>query len=138
MTNDIKARILAGEDPDKVMKEYTDALNDALVEKSKREDEAKQSKVKEEHLNAYADNIAANLAAYIKEAAPNAAKYLDEAKVDGSAMREILDDGLPYLDALAAIANEDNHITPIKVKAKRVKEDPEAIFAKFLKDAGLV
>lgn len=142
-SNDLLARIQAGENPDTIADEFAKQLNYAMeLDRKQKEAElaAKAEKEaalqKEADLDKYANDMAEALLNYVKLADPEVAKLLEENDdaLDVSEMRNMLDAAIKTIVlSLKVAAALDPTPTPT---SKAAKTSDDAI-NQFLKNFGL-
>jgi hypothetical protein len=123
--NDIVARIKKGEDPEAIVKEFTDNINKAQKEVAAEAEAAKASEAKSKKL----DEISIAIAHALNEYAIVAG--IPDVKLRGAEVRTILDEFLPVIESL-----KDVKIHVAKTNPKKMKSFDDA-FADFFKSMGI-
>lgn len=123
--NDIIARIQKGESVDAIAKEFTDNLNKAQAEIKAQE----EAKAKEDAKSKKKDEIAVAIAHALNEYI--VISGVEAEKLRGAEVRELLDEVLPFIDALKNVKVHVAKATP-KVQAKLKSVDD--IFGDFFKE----
>lgn len=145
-TNDLLARIQAGENPEDIANEFAKQLNDVIeLDRQQKEAEAAAKKEaekaalqKEADLDKYANDMADAMLNYVKLADPEVAKLLEESDgaLDIGEMRDMLDAAIKTIVvSLKVAAALEPHIdsTPTPKTAKT----PDDAISQFLKNFGL-
>ena len=123
--NDIVARIKKGEDPEAIVKEFTDNINKAQAEVAA----AKEAEAKIEARSKKMDEISIAIAHALNEYAVVAG--IPDVKLRGAEVRSILDEYLPVIESL-----KDIKVHVAKVNPKKTKSIDD-VFADFFKDLGI-
>ena len=123
--NDIVARIKKGEDPEAIVKEFTDNINKAQKEVAAEAEAAKASEAKSKKM----DEISMAIAHALNEYAVLAG--IPDVKLRGAEVRSILDEFLPVIESL-----KDIKVHVAKVNPKKTKSIDD-VFADFFKDLGI-
>ena len=125
--NDIVARIQKGENPEDIVKEFTDNINKAQAEVRA----ANEAKAKEDAKSKKKDEIAVAIAHALNEYI--AISGIEAEKLRGAEVRELLDEVLPFVDALKNVKIHVAYAAP-KVQAKLQSADD--VFEDFFKSLG--
>ena len=123
--NDIVARIKQGEDPEAIVKEFTDNINKAQKEVAAEAEATKASEAKSKKM----DEISMAIAHALNEYAVVA--DIPDVKLRGAEVRSILDEYLPVIESL-----KDIKVHVAKVNPKKTKSIDD-VFADFFKDLGI-
>ena len=123
--NDIVARIKKGEDPEAIVKEFTDNINKAQKEVAAEAEAAKASEAKSKKM----DEISMAIAHALNEYAVVAG--IPDVKLRGAEGRDILDEFLPVIESL-----KDIKVHVAKGNPKKTKSIDD-VFADFFKDLGI-
>lgn len=144
-SNDLLARIQAGENPDTIADEFAKQLNYAMeLDRKQKEAEAaakaeKEAALqKEADLDKYANDMAEALLNYVKLADPEIAKLLeqDDSALDVSEMRNMLDAAIKTIVlSLKVAAALEPHID--STPDPKAKKTPDDAISQFLKNFGL-
>lgn len=141
-TNDLLARIQAGENPEDIANEFAKQLNDviALDQKQKAAEaaakkEAEEKAAKTAKLDACVQTIVQAMADYISISDPELAAELNDADImDTKSVRETLDASI----AAAKFAMTLAGITPkTSTPDPKAKKTPDDAISQFLKSFGL-
>jgi DNA-binding TFAR19-related protein (PDSD5 family) len=142
-SNDLLARIQAGENPDTIADEFAKQLNYAMeLDRKQKEAELAAKKEaelqKEADLNRYANDMAEAMLNYIKLANPEVAKLMEE---DGGSfniaeMRNMMDGALKTIILSLKVAAALDP-TPISTPDPKAKKTPDDAISQFLKNFGL-
>ena len=124
--NDIVARIKKGEDPEAIVKEFTDNINKAQKEVAA----AKASEAKSKKM----DEISMAIAHALNEYAVVAG--IPDVKLRGAEVRKILDEFLPVIEQLKDIKIHVAKAEPKKAKTAKFK-NPEDVFNWFFGEIGV-
>lgn len=145
-SNDLLARIQAGENPDTIADEFAKQLNYAMeLDRKQKEAEAaakqeaeKAALQKEADLDKYANDMAEALLNYVKLADPEVAKLLDEddGALDVSEMRSMLDAAIKTIVLSLKVAAALNP-TPTSTPDPKATKTPDDAINQFLKNFGL-
>lgn len=122
---DIIARIKKGEDPEAIVKEFTDNFNKAKAEVAA----AKEAEAKNEAKSKKMDEISIAIAHALNEYAVLAG--IPDVKLRGAEMRPILDEFLPVIDQFKNIK-----IHVAKAEPKKMKSIDD-VFVDFFKSMGI-
>lgn len=133
------ARIMAGEDEEAIVKEFTDNLNNAIQEanvqkaKAAAEEEAKaEAAATEARKNDLANMIAAGLNEYVMVCG------LENPEIATSDVRELIDSIVELVPLLKSLAIQVNTPATRKVGiAGKGKPSSEDVFAEFFKSLGI-
>ena len=126
---DIVARIKKGEDPETIVKEFTDNINKAQKEVAAEAEAAKANEAKSKKLDEISIAIAHALNDYVRVAG------IDTDALRGAEVRELLDEFLPVIEKFKDVKI---HVAKTPSKAKTVKlKSPEDVFAWFLKEMNI-
>ena len=126
---DIVARIKKGEDPEAIVKEFTDNINKAQKEVAAEAEAAKANEAKSKKLDEISIAIAHALNDYVRVAG------IDTDALRGAEVRELLDEFLPVIEKFKDVKI---HVAKTPNKAKTVKlKSPEDVFAWFLKEMNI-
>lgn len=125
--NDIVTRIQKGENPEDIVKEFTDNINKAQAEVRA----ANEAKAKEDAKSKKKDEIAVAIAHALNEYI--AISGVEAEKLRGAEVRELLDEVLPFVDALKNVKIHVANAAP-KVQAKLQSADD--VFEDFFKSLG--
>ena len=123
--NDIVARIKKGEDPEAIVKEFTDNMNKAQAEVAA----AKEAEAKNEAKSKKMDEISIAIAHALNEYAIVAG--IPDVKLRGAEVRTILDEFLPVIESL-----KDVKIHVAKANPKKMKSIDD-VFTDFFKSMGI-
>lgn len=123
--NDIVARIKKGEDPEAIVKEFTDNINKAQKEVAAEAEAAKASEAKSKKM----DEISIAIAHALNEYAVVAG--IPDVKLRGSEVRSILDEFLPVIEQF-----KDIKIHVAKAEPKKMKSIDD-VFVDFFKSMGI-
>jgi non-canonical (house-cleaning) NTP pyrophosphatase len=121
--NDIVARIKKGEDPEAIVKEFTDNINKAQKEVAAEAAKANEAKSKK------MDEISMAIAHALNEYAVVAG--IPDVKLRGAEVRSILDEFLPVIESL-----KDVKIHVAKANPKKTKSIDD-VFTDFFKSMGI-
>lgn len=122
---DIVARIQKGEDPEAIVKEFTDNMNKAQTEVRK----AEEAKAKENAKSKKLDEVSIAIAHALNEYAAIAG--IKNVKLEGAEVRNILDEFLPVIEQF-----KDVKVHVAKTPSRRMKT-PEDVFAWFFKEMNI-
>ena len=122
---EIIARIQKGENPEAIVKEFTDNINKAQAEVAA----AKEAEAKNEAKSKKMDEISIAIAHALNEYAVVAG--IPDVKLRGAEVRSILDEYLPVIESL-----KDIKVHVAKVNPKKTKSIDD-VFADFFKDLGI-
>ena len=122
---EIIARIQKGENPEAIVKEFTDNMNKAQAEVAA----AKEAEAKNELKNKKMDEISVTIAQALNEYAVVAG--IPDVKLRGAEVRDILDDFLPVIESL-----KDVKIHVAKTNPKKMKSIDD-VFSDFFKSIGI-
>ena len=122
---EIMARIQKGENPEAIVKEFTDNMNKAQAEVAA----AKEAEAKNELKNKKMDEISATIAQALNEYAVVAG--IPDVKLRGAEVRDILDEFLPVIESL-----KDVKIHVAKPNPKKMKSIDD-VFTDFFKSMGI-
>lgn len=128
--NDIVARIKKGEDPEAIVKEFTDNINKAQKEVAAEAEAAKASEAKSKKM----DEISMAIAHALNEYAVVAG--IPDVKLRGVEVRKILDEFLPVIEQLKDIKIHVAKAEPKKAKTAKFK-NPEDVFNWFFGEIGV-
>ena len=123
--NDIVARIKKGEDPEAIVKEFTDNMNKAQAEMAA----AKEAAAKNEAKSKKMDEISIAIAHALNEYAVVAG--IPDVKLRGAEVRSILDEFLPVIEQFK---NVKIHVA--KAEPKKMKSIDD-VFTDFFKSMGI-
>ena len=123
--NDIVARIKKGEDPEAIVKEFTDNMNKAQKEIAAEAEAAKASEAKSKKM----DEISMAIAHALNEYAIVAG--IPDVKLRGAEVRTILDEFLPVIEQFK---NIKVHVA--KTEPKKMKSIDD-VFTDFFKSMGI-
>ena len=123
--NDIVARIKNGEDPETIVKEFTDNMNKAQKEIAAEAEAAKASEAKSKKM----DEISIAIAHALNEYAIVAG--IPDVKLRGAEVRTILDEFLPVIEQFK---NVKIHVA--KAEPKKMKSIDD-VFTDFFKSMGI-
>ena len=123
--NDIVARIKKGEDPEVIVKEFTDNMNKAQQEIAAEAEAAKASEAKSKKM----DEISIAIAHALNEYAVVAG--IPDVKLRGAEVRQILDEFLPVIENFK---NIKVHVA--KAEPKKMKSIDD-VFTDFFKSMGI-
>ncbi len=123
--NDIVARIQKGENPEDIVKEFTDNMNKAQAEVRA----ANEAKAKEDAKSKKKDEIAVAIAHALNEYI--AISGIEAEKLRGAEVRELLDEVLPFIDALK---NVKVHVAKTAPKIQNKIKSVDDIFGDFFKE----
>lgn len=123
--NDIVARIQKGENPEDIVKEFTDNMNKAQAEVRA----ANEVKAKEDAKSKKKDEIAVAIAHALNEYI--AISGIEAEKLRGAEVRELLDEVLPFIDALK---NVKIHVANAAPKVQNKIKSVDDIFGDFFKE----
>ena len=123
--NDIVARIKKGEDPEAIVKEFTDNINKAQKEVAAEAEAAKASEAKSKKM----DEISIAIAHALNEYAIVAG--IPDVKLRGAEVRSILDEFLPVIEQF-----KDIKIHVAKAEPKKMKSIDD-VFVDFFKSMGI-
>ena len=122
---EIMARIQKGENPEAIVKEFTDNMNKAQAEVAA----AKEAEAKNEAKSKKMDEISATIAHTLNEYAVVAG--IPDVKLRGAEVRTILDEFLPVIESL-----KDVKIHVAKTNPKKMKSIDD-VFTDFFKSMGI-
>lgn len=122
---EIIARIQKGENPEAIVKEFTDNMNKAQAEVAA----AKEAEAKNEAKSKKMDEISMAIAHALNEYAVVAG--IPDVKLRGAEVRSILDEFLPVIESL-----KDIKVHVAKVNPKKTKSIDD-VFADFFKNLGI-
>ena len=122
---EIIARIQKGEDPEAIVKEFTDNMNKAQAEVAA----AKEAKAKNEAKSKKMDEISMAIAHALNEYAVVAG--IPDVKLRGAEVRSILDEFLPVIEQF-----KDINVHVAKVNPKKTKSVDD-VFTDFFKSMGI-
>jgi hypothetical protein len=122
---DIIARIKKGEDPEAIVKEFTDNFNKAKAEVAA----AKEAEAKNEAKSKKMDEISIAIAHALNEYAVVAG--IPDVKLRGAEVRSILDEFLPVIEQF-----KDIKIHVAKAEPKKLKSIDD-VFVDFFKSMGI-
>ena len=128
--NDIVARIKKGEDPEAIVKEFTDNINKAQKEVAAEAEAAKASEAKSKKM----DEISMAIAHALNEYAVVAG--IPDVKLRGAEVRKILDEFLPVIESLKDVKIHVAKAEPKKAKTAKFK-NPEDVFNWFFGEIGV-
>lgn len=128
--NDIVARIKKGEDPEAIVKEFTDNINKAQKEIAAEAEAAKANEAKSKKM----DEISMAIAHALNEYAVLAG--IPDVKLRGAEVRKILDEFLPVIEQLKDIKIHVAKAEPKKAKTAKFK-NPEDVFNWFFGEIGV-
>ena len=128
--NDIVARIKQGEDPEAIVKEFTDNINKAQKEVAAEAEAAKASEAKSKKM----DEISMAIAHALNEYAVVAG--IPDVKLRGAEVRSTLDEFLPVIEQLKDIKIHVAKAEPKKAKTAKFK-NPEDVFDWFFGEIGV-
>ena len=128
--NDIVARIKKGEDPEAIVKEFTDNINKAQKEVAAEAEAAKASEAKSKKM----DEISMAIAHALNEYAVVAG--IPDVKLRGAEVRKILDEFLPVIEQFKDIKIHVAKAEPKKAKTAKFK-NPEDVFNWFFGEIGV-
>ena len=128
--NDIVARIKKGEDPEAIVKEFTDNINKAQKEVAAEAEAAKANEAKNKKM----DEISMAIAHALNEYAVVAG--IPDVKLRGAEVRKILDEFLPVIEQLKDIKIHVAKAEPKKAKTAKFK-NPEDVFNWFFGEIGV-
>lgn len=123
--NDIVARIKQGEDPEAIVKEFTDNINKAQAEVAAEAEATKANEAKSKKM----DEISIAIAHALNEYAVVAG--IPDVKLRGTEVRTILDEFLPVIESLK---NVKVHVA--KTNPKKIKSIDD-VFTDFFKNMGI-
>ena len=123
--NDIVARIKKGEDPEAIVKEFTDNMNKAQQEIAAEAEAAKKNEAKSKKM----DEISMAIAHALNEYAVLAG--IPDVKLHGAEVRTILDEFLPVIEQFK---NVKVHVA--KAEPKKMKSIDD-VFTDFFKSMGI-
>lgn len=122
---EIIARIQKGENPEAIVKEFTDNMNKAQAEVAA----AKEAEAKNEAKNKKMDEISIAIAHALNEYAVVAG--IPDVKLRGAEVRSILDEFLPVIESLK---NVKVHVAKANPKKTKSIDD---VFTDFFKSIGI-
>lgn len=122
---EIIARIQKGEDPEAIVKEFTDNMNKAQAEVAA----AKEAEAKNEAKSKKMDEISMAIAHALNEYAVVAG--IPDVKLRGSEVRTILDEFLPVIEQFK---NVKVHVAKVNPKKTKSVDD---VFTDFFKSLGI-
>ena len=122
---EIIARIQKGENPEAIVKEFTDNMNKAQAEVAA----AKEAEAKNEAKSKKMDEISIAIAHALNEYAVVAG--IPDVKLHGAEVRAILDEFLPVIESL-----KDIKVHVAKVNPKKTKSIDD-VFTDFFKSMGI-
>lgn len=122
---EIIARIQKGENPEAIVKEFTDNINKAQAEVAA----AKEAEAKNEAKSKKMDEISIAIAHALNEYAVVAG--IPDVKLRGAEVRSILDEFLPVIESLK---NVKVHVTKANPKKTKSIDD---VFTDFFKSMGI-
>ena len=122
---EIIARIQKGENPEAIVKEFTDNMNKAQAEVAA----AKEAEAKNEAKSKKMDEISIAIAHALNEYAVVAG--IPDVKLRGAEVRSILDEFLPVIESL-----KDVKIHVAKAEPKKIKSIDD-VFVDFFKSMGI-
>lgn len=122
---EIIARIQKGEDPEAIVKEFTDNMNKAQAEVAA----AKEAEAKNEAKSKKLDDISIAIAHALNDYAIVAG--IPDVKLRGAEVRSILDEFLPVIESL-----KDVKVHVAKANPKKMKSIDD-VFADFFKSLGI-
>ena len=128
--NDIVARIKKGEDPEAIVKEFTDNINKAQKEVAAEAEAAKANEAKSKKM----DEISMAIAHALNEYAVVAG--IPDVKLRGAEVRSTLDEFLPVIEQLKDIKIHVTKTEPKKAKTAKFK-NPEDVFDWFFGEIGV-
>ena len=128
--NDIVARIKKGEDPEAIVKEFTDNINKAQKEVAAEAEAAKASEAKSKKM----DEISIAIAHALNEYAVLAG--IPDVKLRGAEVRSTLDEFLPVIGSLKDVKIHVAKAEPKKAKTAKFKS-PEDVFDWFFGEIGV-
>lgn len=128
--NDIVARIKKGEDPEAIVKEFTDNINKAQKEIAAEAEAAKANEAKSKKM----DEISMAITHALNEYAVLAG--IPDVKLRGAEVRKILDEFLPVIEQLKDIKIHVAKAEPKKAKTAKFK-NPEDVFNWFFGEIGV-
>lgn len=127
---EIIARIKQGEDPETIVKEFTDNINKAQKEIAAEAEAAKASEAKSKKM----DEISIAIAHALNEYAVVAG--IPDVKLRGAEVRSTLDEFLPVIEQLKDIKIHVAKAEPKKAKTAKFK-NPEDVFDWFFGEIGV-
>ena len=127
---EIIARIQKGENPEAIVKEFTDNMNKAQAEVAA----AKEAEAKNEAKSKKMDEISIAIAHALNEYAVVAG--IPDVKLRGAEVRKILDEFLPVIEQLKDIKIHVAKTEPKKSKIAKFK-NPEDVFNWFFGEIGI-
>ena len=127
---EIIARIQKGENPETIVKEFTDNINKAQAEVAA----AKEAEAKNEAKSKKMDEISIAIAHALNEYAVMAG--IPDVKLRGAEVRKILDEFLPVIEQLKDIKIHVAKTEPKKSKIAKFK-NPEDVFNWFFGEIGV-
>ena len=122
---EIIARIQKGENPETIVKEFTDNINKAQAEVAAAKEAEAENEAKSKKMDEISMTIARALNGYAVLAG------IPDMKVRGAEVRSILDEFLPAIESL-----KDIKVHVAKVNPKKTKSIDD-VFADFFKDLGI-
>lgn len=128
--DDIVARIKKGEDPEAIVKEFTDNINKAQKEVAAEAEAAKASEAKSKKMDEISMAIAHTLNEYAVVAG------IPDVKLRGAEVRKILDEFLPVIEQFKDIKIHVAKAEPKKAKTAKFK-NPEDVFNWFFGEIGV-
>ena len=128
---EIIARIQKGEDPEAIVKEFTDNINKAQKEVAAAKKEAAKNEAKSQKM----DQISVAIAHALNEYARLAGIEEFEA-LRGAEVRDLLDKFLPVMESIKDIKVYTTKTTPKKVKSIKASK-PEDVFNWFFSELGI-
>lgn len=128
---EIIARIQKGEDPEAIVKEFTDNINKAQKEVAAAKEEAAKNEAKSQKM----DQISVAIAHALNEYARLAGIEEFEA-LRGAEVRDLLDKFLPVMESIKDIKVYTTKTTPKKVKSIKASK-PEDVFNWFFSELGI-
>lgn len=134
-TNDLLARIQAGENPEDIANEFAKQLNDVIEQDRKQkaaelalQKEKEEKAAHEKALDAKAQAILDAIMDYVQEAKPELAAELDDEDYGVEEIRGIIDAALAGISMSLSIAKQFS-----KPESAPKSNDADAIITKFLK-----
>ena len=127
---EIIARIQKGENPEAIVKEFTDNMNKAQAEVAAEAEATKASEAKSKKM----DEISIAIAHALNEYAVVAG--IPDVKLRGAEVRSILDEFLPVIESLKDVKIHVAKANPKKAKTAKFK-NPEDVFNWFFGEIGV-
>ena len=126
--NDIVARIKKGEDPEAIVKEFTDNINKAQKEVAAEAEAAKANEAKSKKM----DEISIAIAHALNEYAVVAG--IPDVKLRGAEVRSILDEFLPVIEQFK---NVKIHVAKAEPKVQGKLKSIDDVFTDFFQSLGI-